>query len=159
MPETFIHSNKFSDVELRTLNDDASVGDLAASVEPGAELWLEGAEQALDPGLRLDVAGIGDRANVYVGICKRVTTTVHYNNQTRVIDTPPAATLQSIYDRVTSDAPQGFGLDDLARAEHTLQIKGTTTQPDLSRHVGAFAGDDCTVAFDLVLQQRFQGSR
>jgi hypothetical protein len=158
MPETFIHSKKFSDVEIRTLDDDATVADLAAAIDREGAVWLEGQDTALDPSLSLAEAGVVERANVHVGTCKRVTTTVRFNNDDRVIDTPPAATLQSIYDRAVSELPKGFGLDELARAEHTLQLQGTTTQPDLSRHVGTFAGDDCTVTFDLVLQQRFQGS-
>ena len=158
MPEIFVHAKSLPDVELRTLDDDATVDDLASSVEPGAQVWVEDADEPLDGARRLNEAGVSDRANVHVGTCKKVTTTVHYNNDTREVETPPAAALQSIYDRVTGAAPKGFGLDATARAEHTLQIKGTTTQPDLSRHVGAFAGDDCTVVFDLVLQQRFQGS-
>src|SRR5207253_1304600 len=43
MPETFIHSKKFTDVHLHSLDDDATVGDLAAAVDPGAQVWLEGA--------------------------------------------------------------------------------------------------------------------
>ncbi len=158
MPEVFVHSNKLADVELRTLDDTATVSDLAAAVEPGADVWLEGQDDPLDPAANLGDAGVTDRANVHVGTCKKVTATVRYNNDTRNVEMPPSATLQSLYARVTSSAPQGFGLDEVAQAEHTLQIQGTTVQPDLSRPVGAFAGDDCTVSFDLVLQQRFQGS-
>jgi hypothetical protein len=71
---------------------------------------------------------------------------------------PPAATLESIYARATS-AGDGFGFSETDRAQYTLQIQGTADQPELSRHIGAFARDDCTVAFDLVMQDRFQGSR
>jgi hypothetical protein len=159
MPEIFVHSKKLADVELRTLNENATVADLAASVEPGAEVWLEEHDEPLDATALLADAGITERANVQVGTCKKVTATVRYNNETRVVEMPPSTTLQSLYDRVTAAAPKGFGLDALARAEHTLQLQSTTTQPDLSRHVGAFVGDDCVVTFDLVMQQRFQGGR
>lgn len=159
MPEVFVHSSKLQDVELRTLDDDATVADLAEAVETGASVWLEDAEEPLEPSQRLDEAGVGNRSNVHVGTCKKVTASVRFNNETLEFQMPPSATLQSLYARATAARPGGFSLDELARSEHTLQILGTSIQPDLSRPVGAFASNECTVAFDLVLQQRFQGGQ
>jgi len=104
----------------------------------------------------LAAAGITNRSNVYVGICRKVEVSVRYQSETKQYEVPPSTTLQSVFDRAASDG-EGFALSPADRAKYTLQVFGTSEQPDLSRHVGVFVNDSCVASFDLVLQDRFQG--
>jgi hypothetical protein len=154
--ELFIH-RRGSDVELVEVEEHAAVRELAEKVGVAdGEVWLEDATEAIDLDATLAEAGIGDRSNVHVGTCRKVTVSVRYQTETKVYEVPPAATLQSIFARATSEG-EGFGLSEIDRAQYTLQVQGTNEQPDLSRHVGSFIDEHCAVAFDLVLQDRFQG--
>jgi hypothetical protein len=50
----FVHSNRFSDVELRELDENATVAELAASVGiPDGSVWIEGSDEHLDRNARL----------------------------------------------------------------------------------------------------------
>jgi hypothetical protein len=154
--EIFVH-RRGQDVELHESEPETTIAQLIETLDaPEANVWLEEQENALPKEATLAGAGVFDRANVHVGTCKKVTVSVRFNAQTKTYEVPPAATLQSVYARATS-AGEGFGFSEGDRAQYTLQMQGTTEQPELSRHVGAFAGDECTTAFDLVLQDRFQG--
>jgi hypothetical protein len=154
--EVFVHT-RGKDVELHQPEPTAMVKELAEKVgHPDAHVFIEGAHEPVSPDTTLADAGISDRANVHVGVCKKVAVSVRYNQQTKNYEVPPSATLESIYARATSKG-QGFGLSDADRTQYTLQIQGANDQPDLSRHVGAFANDNCAAAFDLVMQDRFQG--
>ena len=154
--EVFVHS-RGRDVELHKPEPTTTVKELAEQFgHPDAHVFIEGEDEPANPDATLEDAGIGDRTNVHVGACKKVAVSVRYNQQTRTYEVPPSATLQSVYARVTSEG-QGFGLSDTDRAQYTLQVQGANEQPDLSRHVGGFANDDCAAAFDLVMQDRFQG--
>lgn len=154
--ELFVH-RRGKDLELHEVGSETTVAQLTAKLEvPDAQVWLQEHDESLAPDATLTNAGVSDRANVHVGMCRRVTVSVRFNNATRVYEVPPAATLQSIYARATS-AGEGFGFGEVDRAQYTLQVQGTTEQPELSRHVGVFANDHCAASFDLVLQDRFQG--
>ena len=154
--DVFVHT-RGKDVELHKPEPTATVKELAEQLgHPDAHVFVEGKDEPVEPEATLADAGIGDRANVHVGACKKVTVSVRYNQQTKSYEVPPSATLESVYARATSTG-QGFGLSDADRAQYTLQVQGANDQPDLSRHVGAFANDDCAAAFDLVMQDRFQG--
>jgi hypothetical protein len=53
---------------------------------------------------------------------------------------------------------QGFNLSEIDAAEHTLQIAGSTSQPDDDAHLGTLtSGAQCEVSFDLVAKVRVQG--
>lgn len=154
--EVFVHT-RGTDVEIQDPDPSTSVRDFAGLAgHPDAHVFLEGQEEALAPEASLADAGVGERSNVHVGTCKKVTVSVRYNQETKSYEVPSAATLESVYARAVSKG-QGFGLGDSDQAQHTLQVQGATEQPDLSRHVGSFANDDCAAAFDLVMQDRFQG--
>jgi hypothetical protein len=154
--EVFVHS-RGKEVELIELEERAVVRELVEKVGVAdGEVWLEEQEETLQVDATLIDAGITDRSNVHVGTCKKVTVSVRYQTQTKDHEVPPAATLQSIFARAAS-AGEGFGLSEVDRAQYTLQVQGTNEQPELSRHVGSFVDDHCAAAFDLVLQDRFQG--
>jgi hypothetical protein len=154
--DVFVHS-RGKDVELVELEERASVRELVEKVGVAeGEVWLEEQDEALEMDATLAEAGVTDRSNVQVGICKKVIVTVRYQTQTKDYEVPPATTLQSIFARAAS-AGEGFGLSEVDRTQYTLQVLGTTEQPELSRHVGSFVDDQCAASFDLVLQDRFQG--
>lgn len=154
--EVFVHT-RGKDVELYAPESAITVKEFAAQAGyPDGHVFLEGSAEPLAPESTLEDAGVGDRANIHVGSCKKVTVPVRYNQQTKSYEVPSAATLESVYARAVSKG-DGFGLGESDAAQYTLQVQGTTEQPDLSRHAGGFANDDCAAAFDLVLQDRFQG--
>jgi hypothetical protein len=154
--EVFVHS-RGKDVELVEVQERTVVRELVEKVGVvDGEVWLEETDETVEIDVALIDAGITDRSNVHVGTCKKVTASVRYQTQTKGYEVPPATTLQSIFARATSDG-EGFGLSEVDRAQYTLQVQGTNEQPDLSRHVGSFVDDHCSVTFDLVLQDRFQG--
>lgn len=154
--EVFVHT-RGKDVELYSPNPTTTARDFAEQVgHPDGHIFVEGQDTAVEPDSTLEDAGIPDRANIHVGACKKVIVSVRYNQQERSYEVPPAVPLESVYARAASTG-QGFGLSDADRVQFTLQIQGAAEQPDLSRHVGAFANDNCTAAFDLVMQDRFQG--
>lgn len=154
--ELFVH-RRGKDVELHRVEAGTTV---AAFIEElgssGASMWLEDQEDELSGDLTLADAGVQDRANAHVGTCKKVEVSVRFNMQAKEYNVSSAATLRSVYDRATSKH-EGFGFSEHDKAQYTLQVQGTTDQPELSRHVGVFADEHCKAAFDLVLQERFQG--
>lgn len=154
--ELFIHRRE-RDVELIQIPDDSTVGDmvnLLGAAESNA--YLEGVPEPAQLSAPLAAAGITNRSNVYVGVCRKVDVSVRYQSETKQYEVPPSTTLQSVFDRAASDG-EGFALSPADRAKYTLQVFGTSEQPDLSRHVGVFVNDSCMASFDLVLQDRFQG--
>jgi hypothetical protein len=154
--EVFVHSLG-KDVELVEIEEHATLRKLAEQVAgPDGQVWLEGQTQSLKIDATATEAGVTDRAIVYIGTCGKVTVSVRYQTTTKVYEVPPATALQSVFARATS-AGEGFGLSEVDRAQYTLQVRGTNVQPELARHVGVFVDDQCAAAFDLVLQDRFQG--
>lgn len=154
--EIFVH-RRDKDVELHKAEANMTIAVFIEGLGiSGASMWLEDQEEELAPDLTLADAGVKDRANVHVGTCKKVEVSVRFNMQTKEYEVPPAATLRSVYDRATSKH-DGFDFSEHDKAQYTLQVQGTTDQPELSRHVGVFASEHCKAAFDLVLQERFQG--
>jgi hypothetical protein len=154
--EIFTHSPG-KDVAVHDADPDDTVGELRGRIDATADIvLLEGEETPLTDGQSLTEAGIANLSNLYVGSCRRVGVSIRYQQETKEYEVPPSATLESLYARAVS-AGQGFGLSESDQAQYTLQVRGGTLQPDLARHVGSFAGEDCTAAFDLVIQDRFQG--
>jgi hypothetical protein len=155
--EVFVH-RRGVDVELHEANPDITVAAFAEGVGlPGEEVWLEEADAPLAIEATLAAAGVNERANVHVGRCKKVQVSVRFEAPTKDYDVHPATTLHHIYDKATSKK-EGFDFSPHDKSQYTLQVRGTTEQPDLSRHVGAFVNEQCEAAFDLVLQKRFQGA-
>lgn len=155
--ELFVH-RRGKDVELHQVEPDTTVAAFIEQLEAsGASMWLEDQEDELPQEQTLADAGVVNRANVHVGKCRKVAVSVRFNMEVKNYEVRPAATLRSVYHRATSKR-EGFDFSEHDKAEYTLQVQGTTEQPDLSRHVGVFANDDCAAAFDLVLQERFQGA-
>lgn len=122
--------------------------------EEGARVFLENADEALDPERAL--ADLDDRANVHVSKCHRVMAKVRYGGpDAKSKDFAPGATIRSVFEWATSD--KAWNLSPTERAKHTLQICETTNQPDPTEHIGTFADDNCGVCLDLVPKERFEG--
>jgi hypothetical protein len=155
--EVFVH-RRGVDVELHEADPDLTVAAFAEGVGlPGEEVWLEEADAPLAIDATLAAAGVTERANVHVGRCKKVQVSVRFEAPTKDYHVHPATTLHHIYDKATSKK-DGFDFSAHDKGQYTLQVRGTTEQPDLSRHVGVFVNEQCEAAFDLVLQKRFQGA-
>jgi hypothetical protein len=155
--ELFVH-RRGVDVELHRVDAETTVADFATQLEMSdSEVWLEDREEPLPAQSTLNAAGVGERAIVHVGKCKKVNVSVRFESPTKDYDVHSSAPLRRVYDLATSK-DHGFDFSEHDKGEYTLQVRGTTEQPELSRHVGVFAEEGCQAAFDLVLQKRFQGS-
>jgi hypothetical protein len=155
--ELFVHRHG-GDVELHKVDAQTTVADFVTQLEmPDSEAWLEDQEEPLAAQDTLTAAGVRERAILHVGKCKRVKVSVRFEAPIKDYDVHSSATLHRVYHLATSKQ-HGFDFSEHDKGEYTLQVRGTTEQPDLSRHVGVFADEGCQAAFDLVLQKRFQGS-
>jgi hypothetical protein len=128
---------------------------MLASVGPNEHLWLEDAEDEIDPAQTAAIAGIPHRGHVHVSRCRQVSTQVTFNGETKERKFPPAARVDRVFDWAVSK--RAFDLTPTDAAEHVLQITGTNIQPDLADHIGSFIGDHCTVALSLVPKIRNEG--
>jgi hypothetical protein len=132
----------------QTLNAALGLGD-------GEEAWLQDGDAPLDPN-RVVAETIEERSHIHIGRCRQVEVAVNFNSDGKERDFRPGAPVERIFDRATSK--DGFPMSDVDKAEHTLQLCGTTDQPDSSDHVGSLVSDgSCEVCFDLVAKHRFEG--
>lgn len=135
----------------------ATVAALAADcAEPGASVWLEGAEQPLDPALPLDAAGVTERCHVHISACEAITVEVRYGGDNREHRASPAVTVGAILERIAASG-SGFGLTDAERVKHVLVLRGGDIELDWAEHIGSVADDGCAVRLDLQPKERFEG--
>lgn len=87
--------------------------------------------------------------------CREVEVLVTFNARTVEGLFPPATTVASVrYWAAVSE----FGMSEDEAGEHVLQIAGTHDRPSPDKHVGALGDGKRPVAFDLVADERVQGS-
>jgi hypothetical protein len=153
--EIYIHRGSEARVQLRDVDASMTVAE-AVGLNDGETAWLEDSD---DDGLdttRTVADSIGDRGHVHVNRCRRIAVTVNFNSEAKARSFPPGTPIRRVFNWATGD--DGFPMSGEDRAEHTLQLCGTTEQPDLADHVGSFvASGDCDVCFDLVPKHRFEG--
>ena len=135
----------------------APVAALAAGFAGGgARVWIEGAEEPLDPAAALAAAGVTERCHVHVSACEAIAVDVRYAGETGAHRVSPAITVGALLERVAR-ADGGFGLTDTERALHVLALSREGDELDWAEHVGSVAGEDCAVLLDLRPKERFQG--
>ena len=135
----------------------ATVAALAAGFAGGgARVWIEGAEEPLDPAAALAAAGVTERCHVHVSACEAIAVDVRYAGETGAHRVSPAITVGALLERVAR-ADGGFGLTDTERALHVLALSREGDELDWAEHVGSVAGEDCAVLLDLRPKERFQG--
>ena len=135
----------------------STVATLAAECAGGgAYVWIEGAEEPLDPAAALDAAGVTERCHVHVSACEAIAVDVRYGGETAAHRVSPAITVGALLERIAR-ADGGFGLTDTERALHVLALRREGDELDWAEHVGSVAGEDCAVLLDLRPKERFQG--
>jgi hypothetical protein len=127
---------------------------LQVGAEPDALLWIEEAEDPLDPGVTLVEAGVVEFSHLHHGRCRRVAATVRFGGEPKERAFSPSATVQTVF--AWAESKEGFDLPAEQRPKHTLGLCGTQTEADRRAHLGSLASD-CRVCFDLAPKTRYQG--
>jgi hypothetical protein len=86
--------------------------------------------------------------------CREVEVTVGFAGKRHSRKFAPSTTVA----RVKAWAAAAFNMSAHDAGEHVLQIAGTHDRPSPAAHIGALAGKVCTVAFDLVADERINGA-
>lgn len=153
--ELYVHTQGLK-LALQELEPTAKVASIAStSGQEGSDVWLQDAEEPLDPDLTIEQAGIGNRGHVHVSTCKRIEVTVRFLETDKSHAFPPGATVAAVLAWATG--PLGFDLPDRERVKHLLAACDANEPADKNRHVGSYATDACTACFDLVPKERFEG--
>lgn len=148
----YVHS--VSGRKRRDVSMETKVGDLRDD-DASALVWLEDADESLDPERTLAESGVNEGAQVHVSRCRRVDVRMRYGGDDKNRTFSPAATIARVFDWATGK--DGFNLSAAERAKHTLQVCGQKTQPDRADHVGSYADGECKACFDLAPKERFEG--
>lgn len=88
----------------------------------------------------------GHGRRYHAGTCKKIAVKVRYAGVAVERKFSPAATIE----RVKNWAIKKLKIAEADATELVLQIAGSEVQPARDQHVGCFASDTCSVAFDLV---------
>ena len=162
----YVQSEFFADVKLLEVNEEttfAQLRDACLALVPeehrgaDAQLFLEDEDEecpgpALDTPLKSLKKEHGTR--VHLHRCQVILVEVHFGAKSEQHRFRPSATIG----RVRLWAGRKFGMAPADIGEHVLQIAGTTEQPDIDAHVGAFtAAPGCRVNFDFVPAHRVNG--
>ena len=155
MIEVFLH-RRARPLELHEVDPTKTVEDLGIECAGGgASVWLEDADEPLDPHLTLEAVGVVARCHVHVSSCRSVLVKVRYGGDNLDFKLPPATTAVALLKWVAG--PEGFKLTDAEIAKHVLVICGTNTEFDQAEHLGFIADDDCLACLDLLPKERFEG--
>ena len=156
MIEIFLHLQQARTINLVKVDPDKTVGDLA--IEYGGKraiAWLEDGKEPLKSELSLREHGVTARCHVHISYCRSVEIKVRYNGLRIEDSVSPAVTGGAILKWASS--AKGFKLTDGQIAKHELLTCDTEIELGQTDHVGFLADDDCSVCFDLVPKERFQG--
>lgn len=152
--ELYIHRPGEKRIELVTVTATMTVAE-AVGLEDGEFVWAEESEEELKVTLTLVEAAIPHRGHVHVNRCRKVEVTVTYNGISKEDTFAPSAKVARV--RKWALSKKGFDLTPTDAADLVLVFAGTTDKPDLTDHVGSFAGKNCGVALDLVPKPRTEG--
>jgi hypothetical protein len=152
--EIYVHRRGESPVELRTVEETTTVSEAVGWAE-GEAVWIEDTEVEVEVSVKVADAGIKHRGHVHVNRCRQIAVEVNFNGAAKERRWPPPISIGRVFEWATEK--HGFNLSEADRAEHTLQLCGSTQQPDAADHIGSFVTDECSVCFDLVPKHRFEG--
>ena len=157
--ELYVHLAGKEDPELVDLPETTVVQELVASAEADAAqelIWLEDADDPLEPSATLEAAGLKHRAHVHRGRCRRVDVNVRFNAVAKSREFSPASTAARVLKWATGK--QGFDLTPAEAAKHTLAVPGADHALDPRVHMGSLVGPgSCEILLDLVPKARFEG--
>jgi hypothetical protein len=133
----------------------ATVLEFMAANKLDGDVYASDQDEPLDGAKTLASQGVKDGAKLIVGRCRRVDVSVHFNGGTKQEAFPPGAAVAAVFAWATGK--KAFDLPHAEAAKHTFMVCDGTEQPDLSDHIGSWAGADCQVCFNLVPKQKFEG--
>ena len=119
-----------------------------------ALIFIEDGDEPLDETVMIETIVVGQSAKLHLHRCRRIKVTVAFAGTRKEHEFAPSATVA----RIKTWAADAFGLSPDDAGEHLLQIAGTHDRPSPATHVGALAGSECKVAFDLVPDERVNGA-
>ena len=152
--ELYVHRPAEERIEVREIKRTVTVGE-AIVIREGERVWLEETEAEMDTATTVIEAELRHRSHVHVNRCTRVKTSVTFNGVTKEREFHVSTRIERVFDWAVSK--KGFNLTPTDATEHTLQVTGTTIQPDAGDHIGSFVKDHCTVSFGLVAKIRNEG--
>lgn len=152
--EIYVHRSAEERIEIREIKPTATVGE-ATDARDDEHVWLEETEAEVDTTATIAQAGLRHRSHVHVNRCKRVKASVTFNGVTKEREFHVSTRVERVFDWAVSK--RGFNLTPTDATEHTLQVTGTTIQPDPGDHIGSFVTEHCTVLFGLVAKIRNEG--
>jgi hypothetical protein len=119
-------------------------------------IFLENGEEPIDDEEYAIKHGESGRIKAHIHRCRHVNVSVTFNNETVEHRFGPGTTVAHVKHWA---AERKFSMTHGEATEHVLQISGTHDRPPPGTHLGALAKCiHCQVAFDLVPDQRINGS-
>jgi hypothetical protein len=119
-------------------------------------IFLEDEDEPADEKKRVHHCAGPAGVKVHVHRCRHIAVSVTFNGETVTHKFPPSATIARVKKWA---AEHKFGMTAEEAGEHVLQLKGTKDRPSASTHIGALVTHHkCELAFDLVPDERVQGS-
>jgi hypothetical protein len=160
--DIFYQGENIAGIEHLEVTNDGTFGELRVllarqhGLPADVLIFVEGDELPVEHGVHIATRG-GDRGvSVHVHRCQHLNVVVTFNNMTKEHLFSPASTVGHVKQWM---AEHKFDMTKDDASEHLLQLVGTTTRPSPSTHIGALTdGKTCAVAFDLVADERVNGS-
>jgi hypothetical protein len=153
--ELFVHG-RGEPLRTVTVPSTATVAELATKIgDLAPHISAPDSDEPLEAGLTVAEAGLATGGHVFAGTCRRISVSVRYSGETIEDEFPPGTAIAAVFAWATG--PKGHDLAPSERAKHLLAKCGTDEQADKNAHVGEFAGEDCSVCFDLTPKERFEG--
>ncbi len=124
--------------------------------DPSSMMFAEDADSALEETRTTGDVAESDAIKIHLHRCRHVAVTVTFTDKTAERSFGPGVTLARIKRWA---AVKEFGMSAEDAGEHVLQLSGSDERPTPGTHVGALSlGPECHVAFDLVPDERINGS-
>ena len=119
-------------------------------------LFREDEEEAIDVNIQVVEYFTPTGVKIHLNRCQCIKVGVNFNAETVEREFGPGTTIARIKSWVTEDR---FGMPANEAGEHVLQIVGGFDRPSAGTHVGTLARcPDCVVMFDLVTDEKINGS-
>lgn len=125
-----------------------------AIIEEDTIVLVEGRAEPIERSRSAHEVGIHKHHRIHVHRCKEVKVKFTYNGDSQSYEFKANETVAT----VRTWALNHFPIDAALKVNMILRFCGTTSEPDLERHIGTYAKHGaCEVCFDLVLDPRVQG--
>lgn len=158
MSTFFLHKEQITDPDFVDADIDVvTVHEFCATHSESnakAQLWLQDADQPLNPTLTLKDAGAIEDCHVILAECEKIQVTLNHNAATRTLEVAPSTTLRKVFEQAVST--NYFNLTDQEKTGHEL-IQVENEDITMDSLLGTLTINECAVVLDLVPTHRFQG--